>query len=281
MNPNKRHNSVVIAIAQAKREPWEKIYQEGQLPTWISRFQNEVRIVNFCGLSMSRFWQIYDDFHERVRASRFWGRFQYRLDLLFVPWLIRNIPKSKELVTNSISDIQIMTNASVFFSGRRWVGLINWFLEENNHDFLFIINSSSLINFRRLEEIISDLPTDQYVYAGFVHKIPSGSFISGSGVLLNRMSAKVVISKFRKFPHRLLNDVALGTLLNKNGVPTRNLPWMPVKTINEVFQLSKEDLLSTFQFRCKTFSEPRRDSEVMRALHNRLISISDQSKNVY
>lgn len=85
MNPNKRHNSVVIAIAQAKREPWEKIYQEGQLPTWISRFQNEVRIVNFCGLSMSRFWQIYDDFHERVRASRFWGRFQYRLDLLLYP----------------------------------------------------------------------------------------------------------------------------------------------------------------------------------------------------
>jgi len=72
----------------------------------------------------------------------------------------------------------------------------------------------------------------------------------------------------------MLNDVALGSLLRKNGVDPIEIPWIWCKSVDEVLELSEEKLSSTMHFRCKTSSNPRTDSEIMNALHHRLSALS-------
>jgi hypothetical protein len=266
--------SLIIAITQAKSEPWESIWLNGQLPTWVGRFKDEVEIVNASGLSMGNIWKRFDSFHERNRYSKRFGLWQGRFDYLFVPWLARNIPSSKTLEPGVLREIQILTNSSYIFSGRRLIGLINWFVKETSYEFLFITTTSSFINVNQLCRHVSGFDRDVPIYAGHVLGESPEKFVTGAGQLINRKTAEIVVSNFRQYPHRMLNDVALGSLLLKNGVKPIEVPWTWCKSVDEVLELSEENLSLTMHFRCKTSSNPRTDSEVMTALHQRLTALS-------
>ncbi len=266
--------SLVIAIAQAKSEPWESIWLNGQVPTWVSRFKNEVEIVNTSGIRLGNLWKRFDSFHERNRYSKRFGLWQGRFDGLFKPWLTRNIPSSKELAPSSIREIQVMTNSSYIFAGRRLIGMINWFLKETNYEFMFITTTSSFINVKQLIKHLSGFKRDIPIYAGHLLGEFPEEFVTGAGQLINRKTAEIVVSNFRQYPHRMLNDVALGALLRKNGVNPIEIPWIWCKSVDEVLELSDENLSSTMHFRCKTSANPRTDSEIMSALHHRLTALS-------
>ena len=266
--------SLIVAIGQAKSEPWESIWLNGQVPTWVSRFKNEVDIVNMSGKRLGYFWKRFDAFHERNRFSKRFGLWQGRFDYLFIPWLIRNIPPSKELAPSSIREIKVLTNSSYIFAGRRLIGMINWFLEETDYEFMFITTTSSFINVKQLIKHISGFKTDMPIYAGHLLGEFPEKFVTGAGQLINRKTAEIVVSNFRQYPHQMLNDVALGSLLRENGVSPIEIPWIWCKSVDEVLELSEENLSSTMHFRCKSSSNPRTDSEIMRALQQRLTGLS-------
>jgi hypothetical protein len=266
--------SLIVAIAQAKSEPWESIWLNGQVPTWVSRFKNEVDIVNTSGKRLGYFWKRFDAFHERNRFSKRIGLWQGRFDYVFIPWLIRNIPPSRELAPSLIREIQVMTNSSYVFAGRRLIGMINWFLKETEYEFMFITTTSSFINVNQLINHLSGFKRDIPIYAGHLLGEFPEKFVTGAGQLINRKTAELVVSNFRQYPHRMLNDVALGSLLRKSGVNPIEIPWIWCKSVDEVLELSEEKLSSTMHFRCKTSSNPRTDSEIMHALQQRLTTLS-------
>jgi len=266
--------SLIVTIGQAKSEPWESIWLNGQLPTWVSRFKNEVEIVNASGIRLGNLWKRFDAFHERKRYSKRFGLWQGRFDYFFIPWLIRNITPSRELAPSSIREIQFLTNSSLIFAGRRLIGTMNWFLKETDYEFMFMTSTSSLINVNQIIKHISGFRRDTPIYAGHLLGDFPEKFVTGAGQLINRETAKIVVSNFRQFPHQMLNDVALGFLLRKNGVEPIGIPWTWCKSVDEVLELSDENLSSTMHFRCKTSSNPRTDSEIMTALHHRLIALS-------
>ena len=263
--------SMVIAIAQAKSEPWESIWKNGQLPTWVDRFKNNYEIVNVSGLALSAIWKKFDTFHERQRYSARFGKWQGRLDYFFIPWLKRNIPSRKELPASVIREILIKTNSSYIFAGRRLLGTIKWFLEENESQYLLLTTTSSLINVKNLERRLRELDTKSPVYAGHLLGDGDSRFVTGAGQLINRQTAKIVVEHAREYPHRMLNDVALGQLLRNHNVKAIEIPWVWVKSVDEVSRLDLETLGSTFHFRVKTSTNPRTDDLVMRALHTRLL----------
>jgi hypothetical protein len=263
--------SMVIAIGQAKSEPWESIWKNGQLPTWVNRFKNDYEIVNVSGLALSAMWKKFDTFHERQRYSARFGKWQGRLDYFFIPWLKRNIPSSKEVPASIIREILIKTNSSYIFAGRRLLGTIKWFLEENESQYLLLTTTSSLINVKNLKRRLRELDTKSPVYAGHLLGDGDSRFVTGAGQLINRQTAKIVVEHAREYPHRMLNDVALGQLLRNHNVKAIEIPWVWVKSVDEVSRLDLETLGSTFHFRVKTSTNPRTDDLVMRALHTRLL----------
>ena len=263
--------SMVIGIAQAKSEPWESIWKNGQLPTWVNRFKNDYEIVNVSGLALSAMWKKFDTFHERQRYSARFGKWQGRLDYFFIPWLKRNIPSSKEVPASIIREILIKTNSSYIFAGRRLLGTIKWFLEENESQYLLLTTTSSLINVKNLQRRLRELDTKSPVYAGHLLGDGDSRFVTGAGQLINRQTAKIVVEHAREYPHRMLNDVALGQLLRNHNVKAIEIPWVWVKSVDEVSRLDLETLGSTFHFRVKTSTNPRTDDLVMRALHTRLL----------
>ena len=268
------NSSLIIAIGQAKSEPWESIWLNGQVPTWVSRFKDEVEIVNTSGKRWRNLWKRFDSFHERNRYSKRFGLWQGRFDYLFIPWLIRNITPTKELEPSSVREIQMLTNPSLIFAGRRLIGTMNWFLKETDYEFMFITSTSSFINVNQVIKHISGFKTDIPIYAGHLLGEFPEKFVTGAGQLINRKTAEIVVSNFRQYPHQMLNDVALGSLLRKNGVDAIEIPWIWCKSVDGVLELSEENLSSTMHFRCKSSSNPRTDSEIMRALQQRLIALS-------
>jgi len=268
------NSSLVIAIGQAKSEPWESIWLNGQVPTWVSRFKNEVEIVNISGIRLGNLWKRFDSFHERNRYRKRIGLWQGRSDYLFIPWLTRNIPSSKELAPSSIREIKVLTNSSYIFAGRRLIGMINWFLKETDYEFMFITTTSSFINVKQLIKHISGFKTDIPIYAGHLLGEFPEKFVTGAGQLINRKTAEIVVSNFRQYPHQMLNDVALGSLLREKGVSPIEIQWIWCKSVDEVLELSEGSLSSTVHFRCKSSSNPRTDSEIMRALQQRLTALS-------
>jgi hypothetical protein len=274
-------SSFVVAIAQAKSEPWETIWHKGQVPTWIDRYKDEFNIVNVSGIPMGNLWKFFDAFHEKKRYSEKCGKWQGRLDYLFVPWLRRNLPTWEKLPSSQIDEIQIRTNSSYIFAGRRLLGTINWFFRETNYDFLFLTTTSSLINLRLLEKQISEFAPSQPIYAGHIlGKVPN-EFVSGAGQLLNRKTAELVLQNYRKFPHQMLNDAALGLHLRNHGVQPLEIQWCWVDSKKQVEDLRLIDLKQTMHYRVKTSTVPRQDEKVMKLLHEKLMKLSSKGKIDY
>jgi hypothetical protein len=277
----KYKSSLLILVAQGKTEPWESIWREGQIPTWVNRYKDEVEIVNVSGISMGAFWKRYDALHERVRFSSKFGKWQGRFDYLLIPWLARNIPRSRELSSSEIREIQICTNSSYIFAGRRLLGAINWFLNETKFEYLFLTTTSSLINVNQLIWNIEKFDSEMPIYAGHLIGESPNQFVTGSGILMNRITACLIIDKFMDYPYEMLNDVALGTLLLKNGLKPLDIPWMWCKSVEEVLKVDDKTLSGIMHFRCKTDSNPRNDSEIMATIHQRLLLLRSNGLGNY
>lgn len=264
---------VVVAIVQAKEEPWESIWREGQVPTWIDRYKNQYEIVNVSGLPMGRLWKQFDSFHEVNRYSTNYGRLQGRLDYVFIPWLNRNIPKWKQLPNSVVEEIRIITNSSYVFAGRRLLGTLKWFIQSKKSNFIYLTTTSSLINVRLLEEKIADFDVENPLYAGQVLGDSNLKFVSGAGTLMNRRAVEIVLDNCKLYPHQMLNDAALGYLLRDLKVIPVDLPWCWLTSSEEIYQTELSIYRQTIHYRLKTNSSPRSDSKVMVDLHKHLLNL--------
>lgn len=273
-----KNTTLVVAITQAKSEPWETIWREGQLPTWVNRYRNEFRIVNTSGIPMGKLWTFFDRVHEKNRYKSQLGKWQGRADYIFLPWLRRNIPTWKSLGTHetAIEEIQIQTNSSYIFAGRRLLGVIKWFVEQTQEPFLFLTTTSSFLNLRILEKKIEKYEKNSLVYAGNMLGDGPRKFVSGAGQLLSRSTAEVILESSRAYPHRMLNDVALSELLYSKGIVPEHIPWSWLRSEEEARLYEFENSANIFHFRVKTESYRRLDHRVMQIIHSRLLSLNDK-----
>ena len=87
--------SLIVAIAQARSEPWESIWLNGQVPTWVSRFKNEVEIVTHPAYA----WEIFgkDSIHFTREIDTPRGLVYGRGDLIIFssPGLLETSPPAR------------------------------------------------------------------------------------------------------------------------------------------------------------------------------------------
>ena len=274
-------SNFLVMIAQAKTEPWESIWREGQDQTWVARYSRKFSIVNVSGLAMGRALTVIDSIHEKNRYKPYLGKWQGRLDYAFVPLLRRELPHLIKLRNSSIQELQVQTNSSYIFGGRRLLAQIKWFIENTDKEYLVLTTTSSLLNLRALQHLLPKSSFKIPYYAGHTLGDYPNQFVSGAGQVINRDCAELIINNLNNFPFRMLNDIALGTLLRKLGVTMVNIPWLWIQSLNELDSTPDLSFKNKFHFRCKSSSIPRQDVRIMNAIHERLVSLQAQGKIDY
>lgn len=129
-----------------------------------------------------------------------------------------------------------------------------WTIKNENFDFLYRTNTSSYINIQNLEYYISKYRNNPgFIYDGIIMNIKNKNddtcikFVSGSGILFSKKTVEVLINNKSEYNHSLWEDVAIGELLNKNGIfPTEG------KRYDIQGNIYKEDVdLNHYHYRCR------------------------------
>jgi hypothetical protein len=262
----------MISVTQANTEPWLSIWHEGQEKTWMKRYENAVKVVNFKSKTPIKLFAKFDFYHEKLRYNLRAGKYISILDKVLALFIPRKIPaytynESQNLLEVDSMSIYLLTN-------RRNLSLFKFFIEETSCEFLFQTNTSSYINCEKLIELINGFNPESNLYAGYIVEPSSArKFVSGAGRLMSRKTVDLMLKNYKTYPHDNLEDVSVGDFLKSHGVAPLALPRLDIPNLEILEKFTDEELKNNFLFRCKSDALPRKDIEIMLHLHKKLTKI--------
>jgi hypothetical protein len=204
-----------------------------------------------------------------------------------VTWIKDNLDENIEIFFYkagnkfSVSKNLIILNQndrSTFGIGERTIQVLEWVSKNKEYDYILRINSSSYLNLQNLRSYIDNLQIDD-VYAGRMMDYHGTGYISGAGILLSKNLVNLVLEKKLNWNHKLLDDVALGVLLNK----------LNIQGSDKNYQLFTNNIFRSFlnpdcyQYRCNMyyFGYPRYlEFFFMKNIHKRLANKSEVKTNI-
>lgn len=270
---------VFCAVVHGLYEPWISILRDGQATTWLNDdFPKNFSVVHFHGRPVGFFGKELDRLHEKVRWS---GRIPNRVLRLIdrslsIPFLMK-VPRvsNSSVLPEGISGIQI--HWPDVYATMRWkdLAIIEYFYKQSNSDFLFMTTSSSYIRPFKVIEYCSKLGTGD-VYAGS-KPYPDANFISGANRILSRSTAEAVLSSKVFWDPAVIEDVALGDLIRKNGIEYNGYEQFDISSLEFLESLPSEKLLSGYHFRVKSGdAKERQDVKIMKRLSERFKQIESE-----
>ena len=119
-------------------------------------------------------------------------------------------------------------------------------------------------------EYIHCLPESNVYAGGTPYK--DAEFISGSNRILSRDLVNRIIENSNRFNPTIIEDVALGKLVNALGVKRISFPLMNISTLEDLDGLKYSFLSSNYHFRLKSGPlNARDDAKIMLKLHRKLL----------
>lgn len=110
-----------------------------------------------------------------------------------------------------------------YFSGVKTVLAYDWLLKNYDFEYVYRSNLGAYVSPKKMLKFIEDKPKENF-YCGIhgfdtFHLGFSVSFISGSGYFLSKDVVQKVIDNHAIWPHRAVDDVALGWVMEQLNVP--------------------------------------------------------------
>jgi hypothetical protein len=263
---------VVCAISHGLYEPWLSILRDGQEKTWLKTLRPEgFDVVHFHATPLSSFSKRVDAMHERIRFSKKWKRRMLKkLDLLITsPWMNYQAKYSSSSLL-STQDFALHIHFPGSYLTYRWkeLALFHYFLNQTEADYLFITTSSSYIRPGKLMDYIATLPKAGVYAGGLPYK--NAKFVSGSNRILSSDVVALVLENASNFSTTVLEDVALGSLINDLGVDRIFIPLINLASLGELNCTSDNVLTENYHFRLTSGPLGKRgDVEIMIELHKR------------
>jgi hypothetical protein len=153
--------------------------------------------------------------------------------------------------------------------GLKTLKALRFTLDNYEFDYLFRTNTSSYVDVKSLLTHIQSFPKSS-VYAGLIGKVfGSQEFASGAGILLSRDVVERVCVEGEKWDHGLVDDIALGKLIDGFSNPRVGitpLPRLDLPTLEIAEQTDNSVIRSNFHFRCKSNSATE-TVEIMKYVH--------------
>lgn len=264
---------IAILITDTYGEPFEQLRQEFSpvLAAEASRYGIDCYFIK--GNIPTKSEYIMERISNRMRYSRLWPlqRVCDALNLLKFNFFLPGISITNENISVNVGE------------GLRKLGvkvLMGFTCLEKNYDVVIKTTSSSAFNFKKLVAEIENLPlsTGEPIYAGSVIDFNAKKpFVSGANLLLNRIAIQILRKNKRKWKHGELDDVAIGDIMRRNGVPFHKLTTLNIDSVDHLENISQETLENTQHFRCKSSDMPRNDLAILRTLSSRLNYRNTQS----
>lgn len=247
---------VLFLITGSTQEPYLSLRRSGQEKTWIKTVPN---------YPLVEYRYLVSDGSQNVKFSE-----------------RRNLerPDSSNLDFQSPALAKEFSDELIFNSSFGWesilgnlVGGFDWALRAMpDLDFIIRTNVSSYWNIEATLDLLNGLPTAN-LYAGNVVSALNTRFAAGDGILLSRDMVSAISKNAHLIDAGVIDDVAIGRLMNQLKIPVTHIPRRWVRTR---FDVNHPDLLigNTHHFRCK-FERTlmgrswRRDVMLMKALHSK------------
>lgn len=138
--------------------------------------------------------------------------------------------------------------------GVKTLKAIEWVNENLEFDFVFRTNTSSYINIENLLIYIEKIANrDGFIYDGKLMKLPANetrkevNFISGAGILMNKNTIDLLIQEKSNFNKNEWDDVALGMILQENGVVATSGKRFDILGNIFKYEIDKDN----YHFRCR------------------------------
>lgn len=143
--------------------------------------------------------------------------------------------------------------------GRKMIQAFEFFYENYEFDYIFRTNLSSYVDLPKLAEI---LESNNFNYDGVKGSHAGIQFASGAGYVISKDLVSFVINNKDKWNHTLIDDLALGKIMNDNRIfPDGTLTRQTITHVNEKIDTDQ------YHFRCKQKNR-HEDVILINRIHN-------------
>lgn len=262
--------TLLCAISQGLYPPWLDIMKEGQEKTWLlDPTPDNIEIVHFHGKTVNDFLYRLDQLHERIRWS---NRHVYQvlksIDNFFLSPFKAFVPPVEESRSLKSRHQVLFVRFPDVYVTYRWklLGLMNYFINQTNHDYLFTTTTASYINLPVLSEKIKNFKSGDLYFGALPYR--GAEFVSGSNRILSRQTVQKVLVAKKLWQPGVIEDLALGQLLSSIGIRPTFIPIVNISSLQELEACKAKDFANNYHFRLKSGpNSNRNDIEIMRALH--------------
>ena len=209
---------MLVALIQATDgPPWDTLRKD-QMATWVK--ESSIPTHHYFG-RRSRLIARTDSLHERLRWSRTMGRALAAFDRLLQLPLQRSILPRVDLLPDGALDVRVPD--LYVTGGLKFLGALAWVREEYDPQWVYRTTVSSYVHVPGLIDFTQNLGPG-VDWAGTQVGHPKGTFASGTNVLLSRRLVDRLLAQPQNWPHRYLEDVALGVTLRRNDTSLFYIP---------------------------------------------------------
>lgn len=263
--------SVLCAIQHTELEPWVTLQRDGQARTWLSSpLPDQMSVAYFVGRPLPPLLRYVEVRHEQLRWSRF-GKVVIPVDrALTFPWR-RSVPSASLLERRGPTDIVQVDMPDMFLLLQwKYLGAYQYFLDETDCDFLYTTTTGSYLRPSKLVGLLGGVPREG-LYAGSVISAGPRRFISGANRLLSRDVVSFLVRHAASWDRGRIEDLAQGILMESAGVSFYSLPTINLTSMNDLDDLSDDELQATHHVRIKSLQNRTvSDLQIMHALHTRM-----------
>lgn len=155
---------------------------------------------------------------------------------------------------------------------------IEFVLKEFDFDFIFRTNMSSVVDLKKLHNILND----KIQYAGVMGIYNNITFASGAGFLLNKNSCQLLINNKDKLQYNLIDDVSLGDFFENHKIPITPLTRLDVFVCQDNMDLiTKERFLNHYHFRCKSDINHLKTVQLMEKVIRLIYNTDNSTREAY
>jgi hypothetical protein len=264
--------TALIAIDFALKFPYAEMTQEGPLKTWVKVKDESVDVVIYSCNKPGRFMNFINDKIESWRwlGGTFRAYFvSYLLMILLFP--LRAIVPNYRVMAPLNNALVIKINFIEALFAQRWkkLSILKYFLNETEHNFIFLVTPSCYIKQRLFVEKLKTLSNTSPLYAGSLQFAHDGPFIAGGALILDRAAARTLLEGKLSIPTHTMDDVSFGVLAQKRLLEPISLEMPSFDNIDAV---DLRTISSHFYIRLKSgTSKKRLDAKAMNTLHSKFV----------
>ena len=257
---------IAILIVHAEIEPFEGIRKATHELIYRNASKSGIDVFYLVGNSRSsNLRRAFNNVIEKNRHSRYFlfSRIYDFGILNLASWFPR-------VVTRKDNFIHVSVPEDLRHLGFKLISALD-VLSSLGYQWVLRTTTSSVVNLKKLIELVGKLDEmARPIFAGAVaERQDTHDFIVGSCLLMNRAAVDFILENKKKWDHSLLDDVAL------SRIATSKYELTPIQQISvmdeeEAARVDIRDLRKSLVVRCKTTSQPRGDTSVIKAVYSRI-----------